>query len=261
MLACQDSIKLRRLGRDTNRSGRLLSPMPLASDAPTLLITAGPTHEPIDAVRFIGNRSSGRLGATLASEAARRGFRVTLLMGPVDAGIVPMRAPDTHLRVERFHTTADLQTLLEAHLPGADALVMAAAVADFRPVPGALAIDAAGKLRREPGGLTLRLEATPDLLAACAARARGAGTMIVGFALEPRERLRESALGKLARKGVDAIVANPLETMDAPGIEAEVFWRDGASDSTGGVMRKEDFAGWLIDRMKAHGAWRGREAR
>src|SRR5262245_55498974 len=91
-----------------------------------LLITAGPTHEPIDAVRFLGNRSSGRLGVALADEAAGRGWTVTLLLGPVS------RTPsDSRVRVVRFRTCTDLEGLLAEAAAGCDVLIMAAAVADY----------------------------------------------------------------------------------------------------------------------------------
>jgi phosphopantothenoylcysteine decarboxylase / phosphopantothenate---cysteine ligase len=94
-----------------------------------MLISAGPTHEPIDAVRYIGNRSSGRLGIALALEAARRGWETDLLLGPVGIQI-PL---ESGIRVERFQTTAELSTLLTAHGPSARVIIMAAAVADFAP--------------------------------------------------------------------------------------------------------------------------------
>ena len=128
-----------------------------------LLITAGPTHEPIDAVRFIGNRSSGRLGVALADKAAARDWRVTLLLGPTS-----LTPSDSRVQVLRFRTTADLEALLRQHFPAADTLIMAAAVADYRPKPLLNRPDAAeGKLKRSHGPLTLELEPTPDLLAAC----------------------------------------------------------------------------------------------
>lgn len=208
-----------------------------------VLITAGPTREPIDAVRYLGNRSSGTLGCALADEAARRGHGVTLLLGPTH------RTPvERGVRMVRFETTADLDRLLREELPGVDVLVMAAAVADYRPVrddtePG-------GKKRREPGGMVLRLEATPDLLAGCASRRR-AGQVLVGFALEPRAEMQASAKKKLARKGVDLIVANPLETMNAPDIEAVVYGPVGSvladGRATPGPVAKEHFGGWLLD--------------
>jgi phosphopantothenoylcysteine decarboxylase/phosphopantothenate--cysteine ligase len=203
-----------------------------------LLITAGPTHEPIDAVRYIGNRSSGRLGIALADEAARRGWAVTLLLGPTARD-----ASDSRIRVARFRTTADLEALLRAELPRHDALVMAAAVADYRPKAGTA--DLAGKRRRSQEGMVLELEATPDLLAACSSLRRP-DQLIVGFALEPRSEMLASAQSKLTRKNLDMIVANPLETMDGESIEAVVIGRDGSQRRTDGPVPKSTFAAWIM---------------
>ncbi len=204
-----------------------------------LLITAGPTHEPIDAVRYLGNRSSGRVGVALAEEAARRGWTVTLLLGP--NALTP---PDSRVRVLRFRTAEDLRGLLRTHVPDADALVMAAAVADYRPK-----VDPAflgGKFRRQDQKLVLELEPTPDLLAEVA-QTRRAEQLLVGFALEPRHEMIESARAKLVKKKVDLVVANPLETMDSASIEATVIGRDGSEASTPGAIDKIDFAAWLLD--------------
>jgi len=201
-----------------------------------LLVTSGPTHEPIDSVRFLGNRSSGRLGVALADEAARRGWDVTILLGPVQ--VLPT---DSSVRVQRFRTAADLQGLLRAEAPLARVVIMAAAVSDYRPREG----PSQGKIKREGDGLRLDLEATPDLLAQIA-RDRPQGQFIVGFALEPRERMLASAGDKLARKGVDMIVANPLETMDSPSIEAVVLDRHAGRYSTDGAISKQDFGAWLL---------------
>lgn len=217
-----------------------------------LLITAGPTHEPIDAVRFIGNRSSGRLGRQLADAAAARGWATTVLLGPT-----PLQPDDSRVALHRYTTTADLQALLEQHFPACDALIMAAAVADYRPklAPG----DLTGKTRRKSAGLVLHLEATPDLLAGCAAYRR-AEQLLVGFALEPRAELEASAMRKLAKKRVDLVVGNPLETMESDEIEASVF---AATDSgsperrdTPGRMPKAAFAPWLLDVV-----WNAAQAR
>ncbi len=210
-----------------------------------LLITAGPTYEPIDAVRFIGNRSSGRLGAALADCAADSGWIVTLLLGP--NAVLPN---DPRVRVTRFTSCADLQAALAEHLPGSDTLVMAAAVADYRPSPEE--IDLNEKRRREPGDLTIHLESTPDLLAGCSARAR-ADQLLVGFALEPRERLMESARRKLERKNIDLIVANALETMDSDSIEATLIGSKerglGVLNTTPGMISKPEFARWLMEQL------------
>jgi phosphopantothenoylcysteine decarboxylase / phosphopantothenate---cysteine ligase len=208
-----------------------------------ILITAGPTHEPIDAVRFLGNRSSGRLGVAIADEAARRGWEVTLLLGPVS------RTPaDSRVRTHRFRTCADLQELLAKTTQDCDVLVMAAAVADYRPK-----VDPAffgGKFRRKNEKLTLELEPTPDLLAQVAAQRRP-GQLLVGFALEPREELLASARAKLERKRIDLVVGNPLETMDGETIDAIVLGADGSEARTAGPITKEAFAPWLMDLIES----------
>lgn len=207
-----------------------------------VLITAGPTHEPIDSVRYIANRSSGRLGIAVADEAARRGWEVTLLLGPT-----PLLPTYSSVGVHRFRTTADLEGLLAAHWPGADVLIMAAAVADFRMKTGGTGSQA--KLRRTDAGVTLELESTPDLLAGCARSRRGHQTM-VGFALEPEAGLMSSAEQKLARKGVDMVVANPLETMDSENIRAGLVIRGKARpEGLRGPMSKHAFAEWLLDEV------------
>jgi phosphopantothenoylcysteine decarboxylase/phosphopantothenate--cysteine ligase len=209
---------------------------------PSILITAGPTHEPIDAVRFLGNRSSGRLGVALAAAAAARGWTTTLLLGPVPAP----PPPDSPFRVERFRTCNDLAALLARLAPDADILVMAAAVADYRPK-----VDTdlgAAKFRRTDQPLTLHLEPTPDLLEGVASRRRP-GQYLVGFALEPRADIDRSSRAKLERKKVDLVVGNPLETMDAPTIEPSLFFKDGRVIAPGASMTKADFAPWLLDHI------------
>ena len=223
---------------------------------PRLLITAGPTHEPIDAVRYIANRSSGRLGIELALASTRRGWPTTLLLGPTPAG-GPGECPGEHSNTPgktiRFASTADLESLLAGLAPSCDCLIMAAAVADYRPRRGGAPV---AKHRRHDDGLTLHLEATPDLLAGVA-RARRPGQLLVGFALEPRQGMVESAKAKLTRKGIDLIVANPLETMDSEHIEAVLVEGSPDSDSgprvadaTPGPISKPEFAVWLLDRIE-----------
>ncbi|MBT8483929.1 MAG: phosphopantothenoylcysteine decarboxylase [Phycisphaerae bacterium] len=217
-----------------------------------ILITAGPTSEPVDAVRSITNRSSGRLGVALARAAIAAGHPTTLLLGPI-AGPAPTAEPvgvdqtaenaadqnSTRLAVHRFTTTAELQHTLAATWPDHDVLIMAAAVADFRPVPSRET-----KIRRSKDGFVLHLEPTPDLLAELASTTRPDQTLI-GFALEPRAGLLDAAREKMTRKGVDAIVANPLETMDAEDIDARVLLAGGVVLSPG-AMSKVEFAAWLI---------------
>jgi len=203
--------------------------------ATRILITAGPTHEPIDAVRYLGNRSSGRLGLALAATAVQRGWETHLLLGPVT-----LKPPDG-VRCDRFQTTTELETLLAEHFAACDLLIMAAAVADYRPVARTSA-----KLERKAGKLLLELESTPDLVAACAARRR-AKQRIVAFALEAPEQLQARAAAKLKRKGVDAIVANPLVTMDAESITARVLTAEGDTFAPPDNTAKAEFAEWLLN--------------
>ena len=167
-----------------------------------VVITAGGTAEPIDPVRFIGNRSTGRMGVALAQAALDRGARVTLIVGHVSVAL----PSSPSLRVLETETTAGMGGLVRAAVAEADALIMAAAVADFRPRR-----TAAGKLGRD-AGLTLELEPTEDILAgvAAGAPARGDPTRpyLVGFAAETGSLDR--AIDKLRRKGVDLLVANDV---------------------------------------------------
>ncbi|MFG0273512.1 MAG: phosphopantothenoylcysteine decarboxylase [Phycisphaerales bacterium] len=204
-----------------------------------LLITAGPTHEPIDEVRYLANRSSGRLGVAIADAAARRGWRVTMLLGPTHLSV-----SDTNVDLHRFRTAADLEALLREHAPHCDLLIMAAAVADYRP-----AARSAGKIERTDQALTVTLEPVPDLIAACA-RAKRPHQRFVGFALAAREGLEAAARAKMARKGLDGIVANPLETMDAETVEAILIAGEAVA-RTQGPVSKAAFAEWLLDRLES----------
>ena len=206
-----------------------------------MLITAGPTHEPVDAVRYIANRSSGRLGIALAEAAAARRDRVTLLLGPTPS------SPPQHSQVttRRFQTTAELQVLLRDLWQDHSVLIMAAAVADYRPsrVPAPTE-----KRPRGDGPWMLELEPTPDLLAEAAGNARP-DQLTVGFALGPAAGLLDGARAKLAAKHVDAIVANPLQTMGADRIQATLLLRDGRELSLP-ECSKAQFAVWLLDRVE-----------
>lgn len=208
-----------------------------------VLVAAGPTHEPIDDVRFIGNRSSGRMGLAIADAFREAGCTVTFCRGP---GVQAL--PGT--TDGRFRTAAELLGLLREQWPGHDLLVMAAAVSDYRP-----ARPRAGKMRREAGAVSLELEPTEDILASLAS-ARRPGQFVVGFALERPEDLDGSAREKLARKGADAIVANPLETMDADDVEATVLLADGGRLSPGARVPKRDFGSWLAGEILPRAAAR-----
>jgi phosphopantothenoylcysteine decarboxylase/phosphopantothenate--cysteine ligase len=198
-----------------------------------VLVAAGPTHEPIDDVRYIGNRSSGRMGTSICRAFLDAGCQVTLARGPGVASV-------DGCADRRFGTAAELLELLKKEWPDHQLLVMAAAVADYRP---ARRVD--GKLRREDGPLTLALEPTEDILSGLAG-ARHDRQYVVGFALERPEELTASAAAKLARKRADAIVANPLETMDSADVDGHVLFADGRTMSPpGGRMAKPAFAAWL----------------
>jgi phosphopantothenoylcysteine decarboxylase / phosphopantothenate---cysteine ligase len=174
---------------------------PRSLDGLRVLVTAGGTREPIDSVRFVGNRSSGRMGLALAEEAARRGADVTLI-----AANVTLPLPATAVPVE---TTAELEAAVRERFASADVLIMAAAPADFRP---AEPID--DKLSREGSeGLSISFEPTTDIVAGVAAGRRPDQT-VIGFAAEHGEGAVERGREKLARKGLDAVVVNDISRTD-----------------------------------------------
>ncbi len=184
----------------------------------TVLVTAGPTFEPLDPVRFLGNRSSGRMGFALAAEAARRGARVVLVAGPVHLG--------TPAGVERVNvgTALEMEAAVRGHAPAADLIVMAAAVADYRPRTAA-----ADKIKKEDGPPPpLELEENPDILAGL--RELAPGAVLVGFAAETRD-LERNGRAKLERKRADFLVANDVSrsdiAFDSDANEVTVFRREG----------------------------------
>lgn len=230
----------------------------------SVLITAGPTHEPIDAVRYLANRSSGRLGLALADAATRQGCKTTLLLGPTGGPVVaqtdtqtgpanadPEQAPDSPWTLRRFRSSRDLEALLVQEAPTFDVLIMAAAVADYRP-----ATPVSGKLPRTAEGLTLELEPVPDLLATATA-AMEPGAVAIGFALEEDATSHDRAMNKMARKGCRAIVLNPLATMDSPDIDATILFADGSPPFSPGPLSKDAFARRLIE--VSLGLWARRE--
>jgi phosphopantothenoylcysteine decarboxylase/phosphopantothenate--cysteine ligase len=162
-----------------------------------VLITAGPTREPIDPVRYLGNRSTGKMGAALAAEALSRGARVTVVLGP---GAV---RPPVGVEVVDVETADEMRVAALARAAAADVVVMAAAVADFRPK---LASDR--KLKKDHGVPDLVLEPTSDILAELAA-ARPPGQILVGFAAETDD-VEAAGRAKLRRKGLDVLVANSV---------------------------------------------------
>jgi phosphopantothenoylcysteine decarboxylase / phosphopantothenate---cysteine ligase len=168
-----------------------------------VLVTAGGTREPIDSVRFLGNRSSGRMGLALSAAARARGADVTLVAANVALPVPP------GVRWRAVGTAAELQQACAEEFPACDVLLMAAAVADFAPVA-----PANGKIKKsDRDRLELRLEATPDVLAGLSAERR-AGQTLVGFAAEHGDHAIEYARGKLQVKGLDAVVVNDISRAD-----------------------------------------------
>ena len=190
-------------------------------DGLAVLVTAGGTREPIDAVRFVGNRSSGRMGWALAEEAADRGARVTV----VAANVSLPRRPD--VRYVDVETAAQLAEACEREFPAADVLLMAAAVADYRP-----AEPRPDKIKKAQAGgvLALELERTEDVLTGLARRRRP-GQVIVGFAAETGPDALAQAREKRTRKGLDAVVLNdvsrPQIGFDTPDNEVTVVTAEG----------------------------------
>jgi len=183
----------------------------------TVLVTAGPTREDIDPVRFLTNRSSGKMGYALAEAASRRGARVILVSGPTDLTVpggvdwIPVRTSD------------EMRAAVRDRAAEADIIIMAAAVSDYRP-----AASHTQKLKRGEGSLTLQLEPTPDILAELG-REKGR-SILVGFAAETNQ-VAENARAKLARKGAHMIVANDV-TQEGAGFDADtnivtLYLRDG----------------------------------
>jgi phosphopantothenoylcysteine decarboxylase/phosphopantothenate--cysteine ligase len=174
-----------------------------------VLVTAGGTREPIDSVRYIGNRSSGRMGVALAARAAARGAEVTLI-----AANVALPSPP-RVRMIEVRTAAELKEACEREFPGSDVLLMAAAVADFRP-----AAPVERKLKKDAGApAPIELEPTDDILSALAG-ARRADQVLVGFAAEHGARAIDYGRGKLEAKRLDAVVVNDISRPDI-GFDAE----------------------------------------
>jgi len=205
-----------------------------------VLVTAGPTHEPIDAVRYLANRSSGTQGFAIAAALARLGARVTLVSGPVELADPP------GVTIRRVETAAEMLAASRAALP-ADAAVFAAAVADWR-----AARPATGKLKKADGPPALDLVPNPDILASLSKAGSMRPSLVVGFAAET-DNLRRNALAKLRAKGCDWIVANDVSAgtgiMGGPRNQVHIF--EGAAEETWPDLPKEEVALRLADRIAA----------
>jgi phosphopantothenoylcysteine decarboxylase / phosphopantothenate---cysteine ligase len=231
--------------------GRLPEPETLLAHAARLLetahglagkhivVTAGPTREALDPVRYITNHSSGRMGVAIAAAAWRRGAEVTLIHGPLD---VPLPIGGSHIAVV---STAEMRDAVALALPHADALIMAAAPADFRPVDVS-----ADKLKKSGSAPTLSLMHTEDILASTRTL-RKPGAVMMGFALETTQ-VEAHALEKLQRKGLDFIVANDA-TESGAGFGTDtnrvlILGADGSRE-TPPLLPKIEIADLLLDRI------------
>jgi phosphopantothenoylcysteine decarboxylase/phosphopantothenate--cysteine ligase len=215
------------------------APRPL--DGARVLVTAGGTREPVDAVRFIGNRSSGRMGLALAEEAARRGADVTLIAANVQ---LPRSAALSYIEVQ---TAEELRRATLDHFERCDVLLMAAAVADYRPTETLpTKID-----KEEVGKLSLELVHTPDILGEVARRRRPDQT-VIGFAAEHGDAFEERARRKLERKKLDAIVVNDVsrEGIGFDAEENEVTIIDHARERALPKLPKSEVAALVLDRVQ-----------
>jgi phosphopantothenoylcysteine decarboxylase/phosphopantothenate--cysteine ligase len=205
-----------------------------------VLVSAGGTREPLDAVRFVGNRSSGRMGVALAAEARRRGAEVTLLAAnltvPAPAGVGLVETP----------TAAELEREALARGGDADVVVMAAAVADYRPAEAL-----AAKSPKDTATWTLELEPTTDVLSALGERRRD-GQLLVGFAAETGAAGLERAREKLSRKGADLFVLNDVSRTDIgfDTYENEVTLLTATGERTVPKAPKDEIAAAILDEVE-----------
>jgi phosphopantothenoylcysteine decarboxylase/phosphopantothenate--cysteine ligase len=215
----------------------LLSPKNLRQER--VLVTAGPTQEPFDPVRYITNYSSGKMGYALAVIARRRGAAVTLISGPTE-----LSAPRGVAFIP-VKTALDMRDAVMAHLEAATVVIKAAAVSDYRPE-----VCQATKIKKKEGPLTVRLERNPDIISEIG-QSKGS-RIVVGFSMES-DHLLENARTKLINKGMDFIVANDL-TEPGAGFRTDtniirIMDREGAVE-TFPLMDKQEVAGVILDRVK-----------
>jgi len=207
-----------------------------------VVVTAGPTREALDPVRYLTNRSSGKMGYAVAAAAARAGAEVTLVSGPVDIPAPP------GVRVVPADTAEAMRAAVQAELPGAALFVGAAAVADYRP-----AHPAAQKIKKKAGTMNLELVRNPDILAEVAAAA--APPFVVGFAAETND-VEANARLKLEAKKLDLIAANRVGAdcgFDREDNALVALWADGRKDLGGGVKAElaDRLIGLIVERMRA----------
>ncbi len=206
------------------------------------LVTAGRTEEEIDPVRYISNRSSGRMGFAIAEKAKERGAKVTLIHGSVDLEVPRVDS------ARSVRSAAQMKNAVARAFPECDVLVMAAAVADFSP-----ARKAQGKIKKDAGELTLKLRRTPDILASLK-DVKKRGQIVVGFALES-ENGEENAVGKITEKGCDYLVLNMVGEETGFGVETNsvTLFKGRKKLVTTPVISKKDAAAAIIDMLLCDG--------
>ncbi len=202
-----------------------------------IMVTAGPTHEDLDPVRFLGNRSTGKMGYALAARAAARGAEVVLVTGPVR---IP---PPEGVEVVGIRSARDLEAAVVPRMDSFDAIIMAAAVADYRP-----ATKADEKIKKGDGDLELTLVRNPDVLRALGERRKGDRPVLVGFAVET-EDLAARARGKLTAKRVDLVVANHAR-VGFGGNDNEVILVDADGDTALPRASKTEVADRILDHVR-----------
>lgn len=214
----------------------------------SVLVTAGPTREAMDPVRFLSNHSTGKMGYAIAEHAQRRGARVTLVSGPVS---LPHPAG---VEVVPIQSACDLREAVISRLPETDWVIKAAAVGDYRP-----AVCADDKLKKKEGDMSVTLVRNPDILAEIGEKKRPDQT-VCGFSMETRDLLQNSR-AKLEKKNCDMLVANNLKTAGAGFAHdtnvATLLYRDGSSEPLE-LMQKESLADIILDRMLALHQKKGR---
>ncbi len=233
-LACgwEGEGRLAPVGEIFNAIEGALSAKDMAEER--VLISAGATRTAIDPVRFISNASSGRMGLALACAARRRGAEVTLVAGDIKA------APPTGIELVRAESSSAMQSELEARFGESTTLIMAAAVADFQ-----VAEERTEKIKKGPGGITLNMVKTPDILAGLAQRKKG--RIVVGFALES-EGLVENATAKLNDKGLDLIVANTPDAIGSEMNKAVLIDKGGCVEALP-LVTKIELADIILDKI------------
>jgi len=236
----------------TDGPGRLPEPEDIVEEARTLLsrqdlsgrrilVTAGATLEPLDPVRYMSNRSSGKMGYALARAAKRRGAKVTLVSGPTAL------KPPRDVALSRVKTAEEMRQVVLAECQQVDVIIKAAAVLDWRPKE-----TAEHKIKKGGGVQTLELVETPDILAELGCSRGNSGCVLVGFAAETQD-LIANAQEKLKKKNLDLIVVNDVSREDA-GFEADtnavkIVYRDGHMEELP-LMPKQEVADQLLDRIR-----------